>query len=285
LPANVVPRSDLPRLIPALSTVWQLSAIISPLIVGAVYGLGAHWTFLAIAGLDTISALTIRNIQLDSPQTNTVERPSLANALGGLRLVRQTPLLLAVIGLDLFAVLLGGVIALAPAISTNLLSAGESAPFWLRSAGAVGAAITAVALARTPLTAHIGKTLLQAIAIFGALTILVAFSRNLVITLFLFAALAAADMVSVFIRATIVPLATPDSLRGRVLAVEAVFIGASNELGAFESGITAEWFGLAPAIIISGIATIIVVLLFAIFVPDLRKLNHFDEITDGMEPI
>jgi hypothetical protein len=105
-----------------------------------------------------------------------------------------------------------------------------------------------------------------------------------VITLFLFAALAAADMVSVFIRATIVPLATPDSLRGRVLAVEAVFIGASNELGAFESGITAEWFGLVPAIIISGIATILVVLVFTIFVPDLRKLNHFDEITDGMEP-
>tara|TARA_B110000438_G_scaffold13615_1_gene13149 strand:- start:103 stop:1272 length:1170 start_codon:yes stop_codon:yes gene_type:complete len=285
LPANVVPRSDLPRLIPALSTVWQLSAIISPLIVGAVYGLGPHWTFLAIAGLDTISALTIRNIKLDSPQTNTLERPSLANALGGLRLVRRTPLLLAVIGLDLFAVLLGGVIALAPAISTNLLSAGESAPFWLRSAGAVGAAVTAVALARTPLAANIGKTLLKAVAIFGGLTILVAFSRNLAITLFLFAALAAADMVSVFIRATIVPLATPDSLRGRVLAVEAVFIGASNELGAFESGITAEWFGLVPAIIISGIATILVVLLFAIFVPDLRKLNHFDEITDGMEPI
>ena len=285
LPANVVPRSDLPRLIPALSTVWQLSAIISPLIVGAVYGLGPHWTFLAIAGLDTVSALTIRNIQLDSPQTSTLQRPSLANALGGLRLVRRTPLLLAVIGLDLFAVLLGGVIALAPAISTNLLSAGESAPFWLRSAGAVGAAVTAVALARKPLTAHIGKTLLQAVAIFGALTILVAFSRNLAITLFLFAALAAADMVSVFIRATIVPLATPDSLRGRVLAVEAVFIGASNELGAFESGITAEWFGLAPAIIISGIATILVVILFTIFVPDLRKLNHFDEITDGMEPI
>ena len=148
----------------------------------------------------------------------------------------------------------------------------------MRSAGGVGAAAMAYALARRPINRRVGPRLLQAIAAFGLLTIAVGFSRNLVLTIALFAGLAAADMISVFVRATIVPLATPDSLRGRVLAVEAVFIGASNELGAFESGITAEWFGLQPAIVIAGVATIVVVLTFAIAVPDLRKLDRFDDV-------
>ena len=278
LPANVVSRPDLPRLIPALSSVWQLASVFAPLIVGTVYGIGPAWTFVAIGVLDAIAAFTIVRIQLHSPQQRSESRPSITDALQGLKLVRRTPLLLAAIGLDLFAVLLGGVIALAPPIAQQLLGASESAPFWMRSAGGLGAAATAALLARRPIQRHIGRVLLQAVAVFGMLTIGVAFSRNLALTLLLFALLSAADMVSVFIRATIVPLATPDSVRGRVLAVEAVFIGASNELGAFESGITAEWFGLVPAVAVSGFATLVVVGLFALFVPDLRRLDTFAEI-------
>jgi MFS family permease len=280
LPANVVSRQDLPRLIPALSTVWQLSTVFAPLIVGALYGLSPAWTFVAIGVLDVVAALTIVRVDLHSAQERSATRPSMLDALQGLKMVARTPLLLAAIGLDLFAVLLGGVVALAPPIAEQLLGASEAAPFWMRSAGGAGAAVTAAVLARWPVTRHVGRVLLQAVGVFGLLTIGVAFSRNLVLTLALFALLAAADMISVFIRATIVPLATPDSLRGRVLAVEAVFIGASNELGAFESGITAEWFGLVPAIIVSGVATIVVVGLFSLLVPDLRRLDRFDEIDD-----
>ena len=278
LPANVVSRQDLPRLIPALSTMWQLATVFAPLIVGALYGLSPAWTFAAIGVLDAIAAITIMRVDLHAAQERSTERPSMLDALQGLKLVTRTPLLLAAIGLDLFAVLLGGVVALAPPIAEQLLGASEAAPFWMRSAGGFGAAVTAGALARWPVSRNVGRTLLQAVAVFGLLTIGIAFSRNLLLTLALFAALAAADMVSVFVRATIVPLATPDSLRGRVLAVEAVFIGASNELGAFESGITAEWFGLVPAIVISGVATLVVVVVFSLGVPDLRRLDRFDEI-------
>ena len=278
LPANVVPRQDLPRLIPAMSAVWQLAAVFAPLIVGSLYGVSPAWTFAAIGVLNTIAAVTIVRVDLHSAQERSEGRPSIIDALQGLKLVGKTPLLLAAIGLDLFAVLLGGVVALAPAVSEQLLGASDAAPFWMRSAGGLGAALSAALLARKPIEHNLGRTLLQAVAVFGLLTIGVAVSRNLIVTLALFALLAAADMVSVFIRATIVPLATPDSLRGRVLAVEAVFIGASNELGAFESGVTAEWFGLVPAIVISGVATIVVVGLFALFVPDLRHLSRFDEI-------
>lgn len=284
LPANAVSRQDLPRLIPALSTAWQLAAVLAPLIVGAVYGISPAWTFVTIGILDAVAAVAIIRVELHVAQERPVSRPSMAQALQGLALVRRTPLLLAAIGLDLFAVLLGGVVALAPPIAQHLLGAGEAVPFWIRSAGGVGAAITAAALARWPIRRQVGRTLLQVVAVFGFLTIGVAFSRNLILTLVLFGLLAAADMVSVFIRATIVPLATPDSLRGRVLAVEAVFIGASNELGAFESGMAAEWFGLVPAIVVSGAATVVVVALFAVLVPELRHLDRFDQIEAGTDP-
>ncbi|MEM7337038.1 MAG: MFS transporter [Actinomycetota bacterium] len=278
LPANVVAEVDLPRLIPALATMWQMAAVFAPLISSALYGINPAWTFVAIAVLDVVAAIAIAQVKLHAPQQRSGERPTFTAALDGLRLVRRTPLLLAAIGLDLFAVLLGGVVALAPPITEQLLGAPSQASFWMRSAGGLGAALTALYLARRPIERGVGRSLLIAVATFGVLTIGIAFSRSLALTLCLFAALAAADMVSVFVRATIVPLATPDTLRGRVLAVEAVFIGASNELGAFESGLTAELFGLVPAIVISGVATLVVVAVFAVAVPDLRRLDRFSEI-------
>lgn len=282
LPANVVSREELPRLIPILSMVWQSSAVAAPLLASAVYDFGPEWAFVGIAVLNVVAAFTIIRVQvLPVEEIAAAVQRGLRAAFEGLRLMRRTPLLLAAIGLDLFAVLLGGVIALAPPIAEELLGTGDGKAFWMKAAGGVGAALTAFILARRPIERHVGPRLLQAVAGFGVLTICVALSRSLVVTLLLFAALAAADMISVFVRATIVPLATPDSLRGRVLAVEAVFIGASNELGAFESGLTAEWFGLQPAIVISGIATILVVGLFAMLVPDLRRLDRFDDVVSA----
>lgn len=277
LPTNVVAEHELPRLVPVLSTTWQLSMALAPLVIGAVYGIGAAWTFVAIGVLSLTAAGSVLTVELFAAQQRT-GRATFGQALQGLRLVVTTPLLLAAIGLDLFAVLLGGVVALAPAIASELLDAPDGAAFWIRSAGGVGAVATAAVLAWRPIERRVGQALLQSVAVFGLITVAVAFSPSLVLTLVLFAGLAAADMVSVFVRATIVPLATPDSLRGRVLAVEAVFIGASNELGAFESGLVAEWFGLAPAIVISGVAVLVVVGAFTVAVPDLRRLDRFAEI-------
>ena len=278
LPANVVSREDLPRLIPAQSTVWQLGIVITPILVGVLYEAGPRYTFMAIAFLNLVAACAVKRVRLHSPQDRTAQQSGFRTAIEGFHLVRATPLLLAAIGLDLFAVLFGGVIALGPAICVDLVDAPASAAFWIRSACGIGAALTALFLTKMPLKNKIGPRLMQAIAIFGVLHIGVAFSSSLLLTLLLFAGAAAADMVSVFIRTTIVPLATPDSVRGRVLAVEAVFIGASNELGAFESGITAEWFGLRPAIMFAGISTLVVVALFAVLVPDLRNLDRFEDI-------
>ncbi len=278
LPANVVSREDLPRLIPAQSTVWQLGIVITPLLVGVLYGAGPEYTFAAIAFLNLVAACAVKTVRLHSLQERIIQTSGFRTAIEGFHLVRKTPLLLAAIGLDLFAVLLGGVIALGPAICVDLVDAPASAAFWIRSACGIGAAATALFLTKMPLRRKIGPRLMQAIAIFGILHIGVAFSSSLLLTLLLFAGAAAADMVSVFIRTSIVPLATPDSIRGRVLAVEAVFIGASNELGAFESGITAEWFGLRPAIVIAGLSTLVVVAIFAVFVPDLRNLDRFEDI-------
>ena len=278
LPANVVSREELPRLVSLLAASWQFAAIGAPLAVGALYTLDPAYTFAAIGFMNVASSVAIYLVTLHEKQAINVERPSLSDALAGLRLVRRTPLLLGAIGLDLFAVLLGGVVALAPPIAANLLDAPDAAAFWLRAAGGAGAAVTAFWLATRPVERNVGRILLQAVAVFGLVTVFVGLSRSLVLTLLLFALLAAADMVSVFVRATLVPLVTPDGLRGRVLAVEAVFIGASNELGAFESGITAEWFGLVPAIVISGVATLLVVAAFAAFMPELRKLDRFSDI-------
>ncbi|MCP4225163.1 MAG: MFS transporter, partial [Actinomycetia bacterium] len=176
LPANVVSRRDLPRLIPALSTVWQLATVFAPLIVGVLYGVSPAWTFVAIGILDAIAAITIVRVDLHSAQERIQGRPSISDALQGLRLVGRTPLLLAAIGLDLFAVLLGGVVALAPPIAEQLLGAADSAPFWMRSAGGLGAAVTAALLARKPIERNVGRVLLQAVAVFGLLTIGIAIS-------------------------------------------------------------------------------------------------------------
>ena len=165
-----------------------------------------------------------------------------------------------------------------PPWAEDRLGVGAVGLGWLRAASGIGAGIMAIALALKPATRFVGRRLLYAVGVFGVLTIALGFTRSFVAAMVLLSAIAAADMFSVYVRATIVPLATPDHLRGRVMAVEAVFIGASNELGAFESGVTAELFGLVPAIVLGGIATIVVVLIWWFVFPSLRRVDRFDEI-------
>jgi hypothetical protein len=196
--------------------------------------------------------------------------------VAGILLIRRKPLLLGAISLDLFAVLLGGVTALLPIFARDILMVGPIGLGILRAAPAVGAVITAVALAYFPLQRNVGRMLYLAVAIFGLATVFFALSENFALSLVMLAILGAADLVSVFVRSTVVPLATPDNMRGRVTAVEMVFIGASNELGMFESGVVAWLIGAVPAALVGGIGTLLVVLLWIRLFPDLYKVDRLD---------
>ena len=180
--------------------------------------------------------------------------------------------------MDLFAVLFGGAVALLPAIAEKQLHVGDIAYGWLRAAPGIGAALVALFLAARPLKRRVGPSLLAAVAIFGVATVLLGTTGSFVVAFLALMVLSGADMVSVFVRSTLVPLVTPDEKRGRVLAVENVFIGASNELGAFESGMVAQQFGLTTSVVGGGLATVIVVGLFWFVFPVLRHVDRFEDL-------
>jgi MFS family permease len=183
-------------------------------------------------------------------------------------------LILGAISLDLFAVLLGGAVALLPVYAREILHAGASGLGILRSAPGVGAIVMALALTRWPLRRHAGAIRLWCVCGFGVFTVIFGLSRNLALSLAALAMIGACDMVSVIVRQTLVQLSTPDEMRGRVSAVNVVFIGASNEVGQFESGITAQWFGTVPAVVLGGLGTIMIVALWAWRFPALRRVNE-----------
>jgi MFS family permease len=182
------------------------------------------------------------------------------------------------ISLDMFAVLLGGATALLPVYAREILRTGPWGLGLLRSAPGVGAAIMAILLAHRPLRGRAGPTLLWSVAGFGVFTIVFGFSRNLALSLAALLLVGATDMVSVVIRATLVQLATPDEMRGRVVAVDMIFIGTSNQLGEFESGLTAQWFGTVPAVVLGGIGTLAVIATWAWLFPELRQADKLTEV-------
>jgi MFS family permease len=212
------------------------------------------------------------------------DKPTLRSATEGLRFIRRTPILLAAISLDLFAVLFGGAVALLPVIAEEQLNVGDVAYGWLRAAGGIGAATMAIFLAIRPLRRNVGKSLLFAVAIFGAGTIVLGSTSSYVIAFVAVVVLSAADMVSVFVRSSIVPLVTPDEKRGRVSAVENVFIGATNELGAFESGIAAQAFGTPATVIGGGVATLGIVGVWWFGFPALRNIDQFSDLEAPENP-
>jgi MFS family permease len=182
------------------------------------------------------------------------------------------------ISLDLFAVLLGGAIALLPVYAREILLTGPWGLGLLRSAPAIGAVGMAVLLAHRPLRGHVGATMLCCVAGFGVFTILFGISRSLILSMLALVIVGALDMVSVVIRASLVQLSTPDEMRGRVNAVEMIFIGASNEFGQFESGLTAQWFGTVPAVVYGGIGTLIITALWAWRFPELRRADQITSV-------
>lgn len=280
----VAPPGSLPRVAALGSVMWQSATIVGPVLAGVLFVAGPAWPFIAAAVLLGISAIAISFVHPIHAGGTTDEPPTLRHALEGLKFVRRTPLLLAVIALDLFAVLFGGAVALLPVLAKDRLHVGVVGLGWLRAAGGIGAAGMAIYLATRPFNVRVGRRLLIAVGVFGLATIGLGLTQSFVVAMVLMGLLMAADMVSVFVRATLVPLATPALMRGRVLALEAVFIGASNELGAFESGISAEALGTVRAIVLGGVATLLIVLVWWFRFPQLRRLSRFEELEPDLGP-
>jgi predicted MFS family arabinose efflux permease len=204
-------------------------------------------------------------------------KAGLREAMEGLRFIRHQEVLLGAISLDLFAVLFGGAVALLPAIAKDRLGVGAVGLGWLRAAGGIGAASVTAVLAVRPLQRRVGRVLLTVVAGFGLATVVLGVTHSYAVAFAAMAVLSGADAVSVFVRATLVPLATPESKRGRVLAVENVFIGASNELGAFESGVVGQLLGTAAAVVIGGVATVAVAATWWALFPALRDVDRFPD--------
>jgi MFS family permease len=202
------------------------------------------------------------------------EPVSLRTVLAGFHYIWKKKLILGSISLDLFAVLLGGATALLPIYAREILKTGPWGLGILRSAPGVGAAITAILLAYHPLHRRTGPTMLWCVAGFGLFTIIFGLSHNLILSLFSLAMVGATDMVSVVIRGTLIQVATPDEMRGRVTAVDMLFIGASNQFGEFESGLTAHWFGTVPSVVLGGAGTLLVIAIWSWLFPELRQADR-----------
>jgi MFS family permease len=283
IPPMIAPPGGLPRLIALYSATWTGAAIVGPAVSGFLYAISPAVAYATAAVLIAVGLATFSTIRLPEVPEPIVkpERPTLKSAMEGLHFIRETPVLLAAISLDLFAVLFGGAVALLPAIASDQLHVGPVAYGWLRAAGGIGAAVMAVFLSVRPVRRKVGRVLLTVVAIFGVATIVLGTTHIYAVA---FAALLiafAADMVSVFIRGSLVPLVTPDDKRGRVNAVENVFIGASNELGAFESGAIGNWLGTTTTVVGGGVATMLIVGIWWVAFPALRDVDTFEELEQG----
>ena len=278
IPPLIASPADFPQVIALWTATFTAASIVGPVLGGFLYAVGPSTAYTVAAALEVAAIVPILAIVYLREPDRITDRPTLSAALEGLRFVRRTPIVLAVISLDLFAVLFGGAIALIPAIATERLGVGDIAYGWLRAAPGIGAAAMAVWLAVRPVTRRVGPTLLTVVAVFGVGTAVFGLTRNYAVAFIALVVISAADMVSMYIRGSIVPLVTPDDQLGRVSAVEGVFIGASNELGAFESGVAARAFGLPWAIAGGGLVTVLIAASFTVLFPSLRRVDTFDEL-------
>lgn len=276
----VVERDLFPNLVAAGAVTRVLSAIVGPVAAGFLLTIGPDVAYLVVAALFAASIPSVLRVWYVREPVRLTNRPSLKLAFEGLRFIRRSPIVLSAISLDMFAVLFGGAVALIPVIAEERLGVGDIAYGWLRAAPGIGAGLMGLFLAFRPVTRRVGPTLLAVVAIFGAFHVTLGVTTNYVVAFLSLVIAAGADMVSMTIRSTLVPLATPDEQLGRVSAVEGVFIGASNELGAFQSGVAARWFGVPLAVAGGGIATVAIAAGFAAFVPAVRRINTYDDVRE-----
>jgi MFS family permease len=278
--AASVTTEELPRVMAMNASVWQFGTISGPVAAGLLHLVGSPAPFVVAALAAGLGAATVLLVPAVIGRAHLSDEPrsaTLADALEGVRFILRTPAMLGTMSLDLVAVLLGGATALLPVFSHDVLHVGALGNGLLRSAPGAGAVIVALLLTVRPFNRRVGPTMFLAVGTFGALTLVFALSRSYVLSLAALAGLAAADMLSVFIRSTLAPLLTPPELRGRVGAVERVFIGGSNELGAFESGTAAALIGAVPAVAIGGILAVAAAAFWAWRFPQLRRIDRFED--------
>jgi MFS family permease len=282
LSAELVPRALFRNSISWRTASWQLAAVLGPALGGGLYALGG--TRLAYAVDTLLMAVAVgflAAVRHRSPPRPPAAEPLLASLTGGVRYVFRDPVLLSALTLDLFSVLFGGAVALLPIFAGEILQVGPVGLGILRAAPAVGAVTSGVLLTRWPPFAHTGRNLLLAVVGFGVCTIGFGLSRSFPLSVALLVLAGASDMVSVVIRSLMLQLRTPEALLGRVASVNQIFIGSSNEIGAFESGVTARWWGAVTAVVVGGVATLAVVGVVAWRVPALRRLR---QVTTGEAP-
>ena len=276
LGANLVPKDVLPRAIAINSIAWQAGSIAGPALSGFLYAARAPLPYWVAAVMLVIAVLALTLLKpVTQPKIAGVAHP-LRQMADGLAYVRQQRLLLGCISLDLFAVLLGGATALIPAYARDILHVGASGFGLLRAAPGAGAAITAIWLSARPVRHDVGNKMLAAVVVFGATTAVFGLSQSLPLSLLMLAVLGSADMVSVFVRTSLIQLNTPDAMRGRVSAISGLFISASNELGEAESGLLAALIGPVIAVVGGGLGAVGMTLLWARLFPELRAARTFD---------
>jgi len=283
LAPNLVPRDVLPQAIAVSSISWQTGGIFGPAIGGYLYALDRTAPYATATVLFLIAFAMLMFIR-------PIERTIIAAAhpirqmIDGLHYVRRNRIVLGAISLDLFAVLLGGATAMLPVYARDILHVGASGLGHLRAAPAVGSALTAVLLGIRPLRNHVGVKMLAAVCVFGAMTMLFGVSRSLPLSLAALVVLGSADMISVFVRQSLIQLHTPNEMRGRVGAVSSLFISGSNELGEAESGFVAALIGPVPAVVLGGAGAIGVTLLWSVLFPELRRAKTFTAPADLVQP-
>lgn len=271
---NIVPKELLPSAIALNSIAWQSGAIAGPVIGGFLYAADPARSYevsAVLLGLALAAFMMVRPI----PRGNAGQSHPLRAVIEGLAYVRDNKIVLGAISLDLFAVLLGGATAMLPVYARDILHVGSEGLGYLRAAPALGAAVTALYLARRPLHQGVGVKMFVCVALFGLATVVFGASKVMWLSLVSLVVLGAADMISVYVRSSLIQLHTPDSMRGRVSAVSGLFISASNELGEFRSGTFANWMGPVESVVVGGGLAVIVTGLSAWFFPELRKADRF----------
>jgi MFS family permease len=283
LTPSLVPEDMLVAAFAVRSVAYEVSFVCGPAIGGLLFAIRPELVYGASIALSLVALACVLRIRTGRTAV-ALGAPGLDSVLAGVRLIRRTPVLLGAISLDLFAVLLGGAVALLPVFAKDVLDVGPVGLGVLRSAPAAGALVMALVIARRPIERRAGPLLLTVVALFGLSMVVFGLSRSMWLSVVALAVAGGVDMVSMVLRQTILPLVTPDALRGRVNAVEMVFISASNELGAFESGVAAALIGAVPAVVLGGVATIAIAVVWWRAFPALARVDRLDELRPAEAP-
>ena len=275
LAPTLVPGPLVPRAVAAWTSANQTAIICGPALGGLIYTISPILVGTLCLVFFTASITFVSFVRAKGPAANR-EPPTFASVLAGFEYIRTRRRLLGVITLDLFVVLLGGVTALLPIFARDILAVGPIGLGLLRSAPAAGALITSVVMSRHPVERHIGRKMFAVVGIYGVATILFALSTSFPVSLLVLAVLGASDAVSIVIRFSLVQIETPDDKRGRVSAINYLFVGSSNTLGEFESGAVAAWLGAVPSVLIGGVGSLLIAGIWMLSFPDLRRIDRFE---------